>query len=606
MPHVGTLASQLDEELDVLLRPSTTNSTLSFLADKHALGPTMMQCGARDEPRPFISRAFGPWPPAGPRAAVPLRSVSKTFVAVTILALVEQRAELGHQLTLATTAGELLGDDGAARCAFGARGDASPAASWRTASVAHLLSMGGPFDDSVNAAWRNISHRADHNGLPTVCDSPDGLASIELDGDSCVREIVLPVLERRPDCAGIGLRRTHRARARRLAHALSRIATDAPDLSCVDRHGGCCQWAKNGECSRNAAYMLLTCPSACGMCDPDASCVPACADSMADCRTWAAAGECDINPAFMRARCRRACGVCADDADTDAPSTDAGDHSPMSPEFRHSFARDGDQPRHSVRKVLTHRPGCTTSCVYDNWSYTLLDAVVMRATGKSVLHWVGRLLLSPLRMVSALVCSGLADGELAAANADVPCYDATTLRSPLGAWALRPPGPFSPVQVSNALMGSVEDVSRLAQLLLRDGELDGVRVLSKASVDLLFQSARNAAYGQWPMQPAPPMTSRARPQTVCMGMSSFGFGLGWCAHDGPTNSADGCMAADWFGWQGSYGTRFAILRDRGVYCAWTSNLPSGSDRRGHRLSGRHHSVAHRLAASMRRLWPPLP
>ncbi|KAJ1631501.1 hypothetical protein T492DRAFT_869838 [Pavlovales sp. CCMP2436] len=93
----------LSAGLEVVFAPSRTSSMAVFMEDKLSLGPIFVECGTLERPA-AVRRAFGPWPPGGPRAAVPLRSVSKTFVAIAVLALVERREELGHSLSLQTRA----------------------------------------------------------------------------------------------------------------------------------------------------------------------------------------------------------------------------------------------------------------------------------------------------------------------------------------------------------------------------------------------------------------------------------------------------------------------------------------------------------------------
>ena len=168
--------------------------------------------------------------------------------------------------------------------------------------------------------------------------------------------------------------------------------------------------------------------------------------------------------------------------------------------------------------------------------------------------------------------------------------------------------------MSNALFGSARDMGRLARMLLARGELDGVRVLSRASVELMLGSARAAA------------TAGVLP-TECMAMTAFGLGIGWCsdhtaadAGAGALGGTDDCRAPDWYGWAGSYGSRFALMHTRarargegdegddgdegdegGVYCAQSSNIPLLPGNMGE--CRRHHAVAHELVAAMRSIWP---
>lgn len=248
----ATLASEMDR----IFAPSRHVSISAFRADPLALGPTLVECGSLKRPA-ALRRTYGAWPQGGARAAVPLRSVSKTFAAVAILALVERRAELGHSLSLETKAGEFLGNDVSALCAGGA-GGAGGAVDWRDSTLFELLTMSArSFDNGINSAWRNLSHAADHNGLPTPCDSPDTpreLRSVLDDNEACLTNLLLPAYDRAPHCAGLGLRTAaSHAAARALALSLVDGVSVARDTTCADQSEQCCAWAKIGEVRRARA-----------------------------------------------------------------------------------------------------------------------------------------------------------------------------------------------------------------------------------------------------------------------------------------------------------------------------------------------------------------
>ncbi|KAG8466471.1 hypothetical protein KFE25_002227 [Diacronema lutheri] len=478
----GALAASMDR----IFAPCTHTSMRAFRADPRALGPTFVECGSRGRPA-ALRRAYGAWPRGGERAAVPLRSVSQTFAAVALLA-----------------------DGAGARCASARAGGARVrhAADWRNASVLELLSMSArAFDNGVNSAWRNLSHAADHNGLPTPCDSADSpLARGPLAASvrSCLEQLVLPTYDRAPACAGLGLRDAReRLAARALARALVRTAARARDVTCADAHGECCKWARSGECARNRKYMLESCAAACGLCAGVGACDAShgCADADEHCDAWAAAGECTANAQYMAGSCARACGLCGAVGAAVGAARGASvrfEYAPHGPSGRHALTRRAvDPPVGFLPKLRSN--GCLTA----RWCY-----------------------------------------------APAPTHE----RAPLGAWeAWAPARPYTRVQVSNALFGSARDMGRLARMLLARGELDGVRVLSRASVELMLGSARAAA------------TAGVLP-TECMAMTAFGLGIGWCsdhtaadAGAGALGGTDDCRAPDWYGWAGSYGSRFALM-----------------------------------------------
>jgi CubicO group peptidase (beta-lactamase class C family) len=311
-------------------------------------------------------------------------------------------------------------------------------------------------------------------------------------------------------------------------------------------------------------------------------------------------------------------------------------------ELRYEFAPYGTPSTHALLLRRADRPGALRHrCAYDNWAYSLVDAIVEQATGRPMLWWVAELVLRPLRADDALACTGLAT----AADCDLSkrgrlpngrrlrstgclstrwCFGPARTEgadaAPLGPWPVWTPArPYTRVQVSNSMLGSVADMARLSRMLLNRGTLDGARVLSPHSVDLMLQSARDAAR---PVRLGGADESIPPSPTECMGMSAFGLGIGWCSDragsggggrgeggDGASSASarvDDCKAADWYGWQGSFGSRFALMRTAGgdgIYCAQSSNIPNLMGRVG-RVTSRHHRVAHNLTERMRAIWPP--
>ena len=96
--------------------------------------------------------------------------------------------------------------------------------------------------------------------------------------------------------------------------------------TCADEDESCAQWARDGECGKNAAFMTQQCAASCGTCGEAAASAPgrqlytpprtprtrgSCADEAEyGCAARAAGGECDSDKANMLYRCPRACGVC--------------------------------------------------------------------------------------------------------------------------------------------------------------------------------------------------------------------------------------------------------------------------------------------------------
>lgn len=482
------------EAMDALFAPSREAATVdAFRSRQESVGPTYVICGMGDA-EPIYERAHGTYPAEGARAAVPFRSVSKVFVALAYLLLVHRGT-----LSLDAVPGDVL--------------DLPPSPrAWRRARARDLLAMAPTLDNSANTAWRNASPRADHNGFPTVC---------EVEGfglEECLRTVVLPVYDRRPS-------------AGRLARTLVQSLDKAQDLTCTNRHRACCQWAMQGECSRNPLFMEGVCGSACGFCEGKATCV-GCHDLATDCKDRAQRGHCTAAEMldYMRAACLRTCGLCDTRSPTArgypgdfarrtarlAPSTEPRvfDFAPV------NILRDA---RALPEVIMYHNRG---QCVYDNYGYSLLDLMVQKTTGAGLLRWAADLLLAPMGADDTRWCSlghGRADGTR--------CYGNYHTARPLGDWPLRAPGPYSTTWVSNALVGSARDLANLATILATGGVLRGRRIVPQAIVEALFESATDMAH---------------RSAAECMGMTSFGLGVGYC--DTAEKRTDRCAADDWFGW----------------------------------------------------------
>lgn len=68
----------------------------------------------------------------------------------------------------------------------------------------------------------------------------------------------------------------------------------------------CDIWAKAAECHKNPLTVIPMCPESCGVCST------VCMDRDESCRPWAIAGECEkeSSKAFMIKTCPAACGLC--------------------------------------------------------------------------------------------------------------------------------------------------------------------------------------------------------------------------------------------------------------------------------------------------------
>lgn len=66
---------------------------------------------------------------------------------------------------------------------------------------------------------------------------------------------------------------------------------------CEDLHKRCFVWAELGEC-KDVPEMQEVCPKSCGLCNQEDT-TEDCSDNHKNCEFWAKNGECDANPNYM-------------------------------------------------------------------------------------------------------------------------------------------------------------------------------------------------------------------------------------------------------------------------------------------------------------------
>ena len=116
-------------------------------------------------------------------------------------------------------------------------------------------------------------------------------------------------------------------------------------------------------------------------------------------------------------------------------------------------------------------------------------------------------------------------------------------------------GPMRNFSGGAGLVSTARDYARLLQMLLNGGELDGVRVLSPASVALMTSNQSGTLYTQPGL--------------------GFGFGFSILQQPGADNTLS--PAGTW-GWGGAYGSQYRVdPKNRIIWLYLMNQLPAGTD-----------------------------
>ncbi len=196
--------------------------------------------------------------------------------------------------------------------------------------------------------------------------------------------------------------------------------------------------------------------------------------------------------------------------------------------------------RASTRPLL-HDPGA-------RWTYgdstAILGKVVERVTGKKCYDFQQTHIYQPLGMTD----SGhfLAEKDTARLN---PAYNRNPKRDSGGDLVQQPNTGYTPyLGADGGLLGTASDYIRFLQMLLNGGRLDGVRILSEASVRELLRNQ----LGNQPIQ----TQVSAQPALSCdfpLGSGADGFSLGFQLKE---RAEDGKRPPGSFSWGGIHNTHF--------------------------------------------------
>ena len=135
---------------------------------------------------------------------------------------------------------------------------------------------------------------------------------------------------------------------------------------------------------------------------------------------------------------------------------------------------------------------------------------------------------------------------------------------------------------AGGLYSTAGDFARFCHMLLKDGELDGTRILRAATVDMMMTHQLNSLDPtRGTLGTSPPMLSQYKE----------GFGLGGFVNlDDPKRERPGSVGA--FGWSGAAGTYFMIDRKQGVVAILlTQHIARGLPRDPPKPSFRFYKIA---------------
>ena len=257
----------------------------------------------------------------------------------------------------------------------------------------------------------------------------------------------------------------------------------------------------------------------------------------------------------------------------------------------HSARRYGAVgPRRSERWDAKHGPG-EGYFTYSNLNFPVVASVVERATGERFDLWMRREVIEPMKLDACYNWPACSDAKVA--RAVVLTQDGKPVRDDLGGkrpdcalyvekgpcdiarWRLGENGAlFAP---QGGLRISMRDLARVGRMLLNDGTLDGVRILSPQSVQALLSprwrfDGRNGetdkgfycSYG---------LAAQSLPTKVpgCRD-DPLGDGGAWAGHAG---DAYGLRSGLWIDRQRGVGVAYFVTGLSDDPAAWSQRLSRG-------------------------------
>lgn len=230
----------------------------------------------------------------------------------------------------------------------------------------------------------------------------------------------------------------------------------------------------------------------------------------------------------------------------------AGDH-PVLVAYRASGARERgitmeEMSRRVARLPLMHQPGTTWEY---SWSTDILGRLVEVVSGQDLDTFVRSRITGPLGMAD----TGFVAPEAAAGRLAQPQVDSTTGQRPSMPNPLQRPGWYSG---GGGMVSTGRDYARFAQFLLNKGELEGTRLVSRKTIELMMSDhlppgtqTRRVVEGRFgPLAPTPEMGQ--------------GFGLGFAVRNTVGHNPLPGSPGDAY-WGGAHGTFFWVDPQEEMY-----------------------------------------
>jgi CubicO group peptidase (beta-lactamase class C family) len=215
-----------------------------------------------------------------------------------------------------------------------------------------------------------------------------------------------------------------------------------------------------------------------------------------------------------------------------------------------------------ARLPLVFQPG-------SEWNYSVSTDVLGRlvevASGQSLDEFFAERIFGPLGMSdTAFWLEGDEADRLAALYVPEPGTNRAVRNDVFGAWGTHRPACLSG---GGGLVSTAADYHRFSQMMLRGGELDGVRLLGPRTVQHMVS---NHLPGNVDLE------AFGRPLFAEMPFSGFGFGLGFSVLQDPI-VAKTLSSAGEFAWGGAASTAFWVDPDADITALFfTQLLPSST------------------------------